>query len=279
MLGVHPGHRANEPGIGHVDKRHPPLGLHHRDHRVVLQTPVDRVVEHASVVEGPVAGRPVHDREATAVEQFGNKVRRDDVFHLETRAVGQPFHLLEVLGRHERFLHLQDRLDHRSGLDLDQPHLDPLTRLLHQQVVHVALHPFAEQGPLLVPHFVGGPLEVQHGVTVDGFEPAPTTAGHSLADRLSGGRFDPGEQGHAEQTENPGQIGPPHGIDLQTWGARGTPSRTRFRAGRPPTRRPGRGLRHRNGRGRVELQENPATPQATQLISPVGGLRVRLAKE
>ena len=94
-LGVHPGDRADEPGIGDVHERDPSPGLGDGEHGVVLEPPVAAVVEDPAVVERPVLRRRAAEREPRAVEQLGDEVGDDDVLDVHPGAVGDPAHLLE----------------------------------------------------------------------------------------------------------------------------------------------------------------------------------------
>ena len=116
-LGVHPRDRADEAGVGHVHERDLAAGLGDRQDRVLLEPPVAAVIEDPAVVERPVLGRRAAERETRTVEQLGDEVGDDDVLDVQSRAVGNPAHLVEEALGDEFPLLGHDSLDHPLGIE------------------------------------------------------------------------------------------------------------------------------------------------------------------
>ncbi len=210
VLRVHPRHRADESGIRHVDERNAVVRLGDDQHGVLLQPPADRVVEHAAVVQRAVLRRRVHQREPAAVEHLGDEVREADVLDRDSRTFGQPFHLFEVLARDVRLLDPDDRLDHEPRFEPDWPDGDE--RLLHlhlddvfQAFVDVILH----EDAVLVTHLAMRPLQVQHGIAVDQFQPSGAAAGDGLGLNAGGAERAEDDDDEGNRDAARGHVEPP----------------------------------------------------------------------
>ena len=57
MLGIHPGHRPHEPGVRDIHERDAPLRFDDDDDRMLLQPPIDGIVEDATVIQRPILRR------------------------------------------------------------------------------------------------------------------------------------------------------------------------------------------------------------------------------
>ena len=122
----------------------------------------------------------------------GMKLADDDVLHVHPRAVGDALHLLEEpLGDVLLLLVAAIPAIDPLGIEqLDAADLDlQLLGLDVEQEADVLADVVAEQGPLLVAHLVGRPLDVEHPVAVDLFEEPRAAAGDGL--RLGLGRDGP----------------------------------------------------------------------------------------
>ena len=66
---VHAGDRADEAGIAHVDEGDFAIRLADDQHGVVLQLPIDGVVQHPAVIQRAIGGGRIHHGEAGTMEQ------------------------------------------------------------------------------------------------------------------------------------------------------------------------------------------------------------------
>lgn len=182
VLGVHARDRADEAGVGDVDERDAAVRLGDDEHGVLLQTPVDGVVEHSAVIKRAVFRGRVRDREAAAMKQFGDEVAGSCVGRLEARSFGEAVEFLEILLRDVLLLDADDQLDAVSWLDLQAGNLDQSRLALHvQNVVHVRADFVPEQRSVLEAHLSRRAFQVQHVVAVDPFQPAFATSSHRLS--------------------------------------------------------------------------------------------------
>ena len=121
------------------------------------------------MVQGSVLGRRAADRKARAVKQLGNEIGDDDVFNVDSRAVGDSAHLFkESLGDVLALLG-NDPLDHAPGIEqLHTLDFDADVLGLHlEEETDVFADVVTQEGTLLVAHLVGFALDVQYAVAVD----------------------------------------------------------------------------------------------------------------
>src|SRR3954447_10672485 len=111
LLVVHASNRSNESGKRDVHKRNSPRRLSHYQHRMLLQFPIDAIIQNPAVQQSTKLRGFAEQRKSAAMKELGDRVGDENPSGISMHGVGDTLHFLDVTLGNIRPLNCKNRRD------------------------------------------------------------------------------------------------------------------------------------------------------------------------